>query len=275
MYIFLTNYGRYWIMKSTKNMKSMQSKLFLLLSVPVVMVLLLGHQVAYATADQAVQEADQGVAETEQQSQTMSKNQENMNASHNQAELNEQLGFAVWFNNDEEIRNLINQGAEVNALCVVGDVTFYPLAGVLERIRYKQWSSRQKSGVQDFELVKFLVECGADLEKEPSILLLAVMLGNYAIVQFLLDRGLDIEAKASQGGRLLCVFDFLINGIDFGHSYADVMLIIPALVNATVKKDSTIDKNKLTTAVLAGCVKKIAVLMKLEEAAKKFEKRDC
>ena len=249
-------------------MRSIKSKLFLLLSVPVVMVLLSGHQVAYASADQ-------GAAEIEQQVQENSENKENIDQQHRQAELNEQLGFAIWFNNDEEIRNLINQGAEVNALCVVGDVEFYPLAGALERIRYKQWSSNQKVGMQDFELVKFLVECGADLEKGPSVLLLAVMLGNYAIVQFLLDRGLDIEAKASQGGRSLCVFDFLINGIDFGHSYADVMLIIVALVDATVKKDSTIDKNRLTTGVLAACTKKIKVLMKLEEAAKKFEKRDC
>ncbi len=242
-------------------MNNIKSRVLLLLSVSFVMLSLHACQETVETG-QPVQETNEILDQPD-------------NQSNKQVELNEQLGFAIWFNNDDEIRNLINMGADINAVCSVGDMKYYPLGGVLERKRNKQWNTRQKSGKEDFELVKFLVEHGAEIEKGPSVLLLAIMLGNYTIVQFLLDYGLDIEAKVVEGNRSLNVFDFLINGIDFGHSYADVMLIIVALVNAVVKKDPAIDKNKLTTAVLTACTKKIRVIMKLEEAAKKFEKRDC
>ena len=104
-----------------------------------------------------------------------------------QERLNNELIDIAEYGNLEIVKNLIKQGADINAKDDDGNTVL-------------MWSSREGH----LDIVKFLIDKGADIEiknsnGESALMINAKSTGSLKVIKYLLDNGADINAENAYG----------------------------------------------------------------------------
>lgn len=155
-----------------------------------------------AELEQGESESEEGENEPEESDNEPAQNEDESEES--EGELEQNLVEAIIESWDDEVRQLINDGADVNA-CVRGQ---HPLTFAVHQ--------------GDTEVVKFLLESGADVNKknpgdshytssEYTALHLATQFKDIAIMELLISNKADVNARDEQGNTPL---HWIYNGIE-------------------------------------------------------------